>query len=126
MPFWRCFRSRSTSRVVSAGQTRGTTANAIASVKYIRSLPNVNGKIGAVGFCWGGGVINQLAINDPTLDAGSVYYGTPPTPDDQKKPVHALILLNYAEAREELGQLTNADWAMTVGALRARAGITGG
>ena len=39
---------------------------------------------------------------------------------------YAEILLNYAEAREELGQLTDADWAITVGALRARAGITGG
>ena len=39
---------------------------------------------------------------------------------------YAEILLNYAEARAELGQLTNADWALTIGALRARAGITGG
>jgi hypothetical protein len=36
------------------------------------------------------------------------------------------VLLNYAEARAELGTLTDADWAITVGALRARAGITGG
>jgi carboxymethylenebutenolidase len=76
-----------------------TTANAVAAVAYVRSLPNVNGKVGAVGFCWGGGVINQLAIHDPSLDAGSVYYGTPPTPDDQKKPVHALMLLNYADPK---------------------------
>jgi len=39
---------------------------------------------------------------------------------------YAEILLNYAEAREELGQLTDDDWAATIGALRARAGITGG
>jgi hypothetical protein len=39
---------------------------------------------------------------------------------------YAEILLNYAEARAELGQLTDDDWKMTVGALRARAGITGG
>jgi hypothetical protein len=39
---------------------------------------------------------------------------------------YAEILLNYAEARAELGQLTNADWALTIGALRSRAGITGG
>ncbi len=36
------------------------------------------------------------------------------------------VLLNYAEAKAELGTLTDADWAMTIGALRARAGITGG
>ena len=39
---------------------------------------------------------------------------------------YAEVLLNYAEAKAELGQLTDADWAATVGALRARAGITGG
>jgi hypothetical protein len=39
---------------------------------------------------------------------------------------YAEVLLNYAEAKAELGQLTAADWALTVGALRARAGITGG
>ena len=39
---------------------------------------------------------------------------------------YAEILLNYAEARTELGQLTAADWSRTIGALRARAGITGG
>lgn len=39
---------------------------------------------------------------------------------------YAEVLLNYAEAKAELGTLTNADWALTVGALRARGGITGG
>src|SRR6185437_1429922 len=39
---------------------------------------------------------------------------------------YAEILLNYAEAKAELGTMTDADWAMTIGALRARAGITGG
>jgi len=39
---------------------------------------------------------------------------------------YAEVLLNYAEARAELGTLSDADWALTVGALRARAGITGG
>jgi carboxymethylenebutenolidase len=78
---------------LDAGQT---TANAVAAVKYIRSLPSVNGKVGAVGFCWGGGVINQLAVNDPSLNAASVYYGTPPDTQDAAK-VHAKMLLNYAD-----------------------------
>lgn len=73
-----------------------TTANAIAAVKYLRGLRYANGKVGAVGFCWGGGVINQLAVSDPTLDAGAVYYGTPPDPALASK-VHALMVLNYAD-----------------------------
>jgi carboxymethylenebutenolidase len=74
-----------------------TTANAVAAVKYLRALPRVNGKVGAVGFCWGGGVINQLAVNDPTLNAGVVYYGTPADPSEASK-VKAALLLNYADA----------------------------
>jgi carboxymethylenebutenolidase len=73
-----------------------TTANAIAAVAYLRTLPAGNGKVGAVGFCWGGGVINQLAVNDPSLNAGSVYYGTPPDPALATK-VKAMMVLNYAD-----------------------------
>jgi len=79
-----------------------TTANAMAAVAYLRSLPQVNGKIGAVGFCWGGGVINQLAVNDPTLNAGVVYYGTPPKLEDVPK-IHAALLLNYADPTLDKG-----------------------
>jgi carboxymethylenebutenolidase len=73
-----------------------TTANAKAAVAYLRTLAGTNGKVGAVGFCWGGGVVNQLAVNDPTLDAGVVYYGTPAKPEEAAK-VHAALLLNYAD-----------------------------
>jgi carboxymethylenebutenolidase len=74
-----------------------TTANAIAAVKHLRGLAHSNGKVGAVGFCWGGGVIHQLAVNDPTLNAGVVYYGTPAEPSEAAK-VHAPLLMNYADA----------------------------
>lgn len=73
-----------------------TTANAVAATAYLRGLPEAVGKTGAIGFCWGGGVVNQLAIADPMLNAGSVYYGTPGTPEQAAK-VHATMLLNYAD-----------------------------
>ena len=73
------------------------TADAMASVKFIHDMTDVNSKVGAVGFCWGGGVINQLAVNDPTLDAGVVYYGTPPKDVGDAAKVHARMLLNYAD-----------------------------
>ena len=73
-----------------------TTADAVAAASYIRTLPDVNGKVGAVGFCWGGGVVNQLAVADPSLAAAAVYYGTPPSPGQAAK-VHARMLLNYAD-----------------------------
>ena len=73
-----------------------TTANAIYAVQYLRHRKDVNGKVGAVGFCWGGGVIQQLAVNDPTLNAGVVYYGTPPDPSEAVK-VQTPLLMNYAD-----------------------------
>jgi carboxymethylenebutenolidase len=72
-----------------------TTANAVAAVAYLRSNPDGNGKVGAVGFCWGGGQVGQLAVNDPSLDAAVVYYGRTPDPADVPK-IKAPLLLHYA------------------------------
>jgi carboxymethylenebutenolidase len=72
-----------------------TTANAIAAVAYLRASPDGNGKVGAVGFCWGGGQIGQLAVNDPSLNAAVVYYGRTPDPADVPK-IKAPLLLHYA------------------------------
>ena len=74
------------------------TENAVAAVAYLRKRPEVNGKVGAVGFCWGGGVVNQLAVNDPTLNAGAVYYGATPELAEVAK-IKAPLLLNYGDAK---------------------------
>lgn len=78
------------------------TANAVAGVKYLRSRAEVNGKVGAIGFCWGGGVINQLAVHDPSLNAGAVFYGRPPVAEDVPK-IKARLLLNYADPELDKG-----------------------
>lgn len=62
----------------------------------------------------------KLTLDDVSLDAGALNTNVVPLFR------YAEVLLNYAEAKAELGTLTNQDWAITVGALRARAGITGG
>jgi len=72
-----------------------TTANAVAAVSFLRSHVDGNGKVGAVGFCWGGGLVNQLAIHDPTLNAAVAYYGRTPDPADVPK-IKAPLLLHYA------------------------------
>jgi carboxymethylenebutenolidase len=72
-----------------------TTANAVAAVAYLRSNPDGNGKVGAVGFCWGGGQVNQLAVADPTLDAGVAYYGRQPDAAAAAK-IKAPLVLHYA------------------------------
>lgn len=49
--------------------------NWVAAVRYLQTHPDSNGKVGAVGFCYGGGVVNQLAATLPDLGAGVPYYG---------------------------------------------------
>jgi carboxymethylenebutenolidase len=60
----------------------------------LRKRPDSNGKVGAVGFCWGGGAVNNLAVADPTLDAAVAYYGK--QPDAAKvAAIKAPLLLHY-------------------------------
>jgi carboxymethylenebutenolidase len=81
-----------------------TLQNAIAAVKWLRDLPETTDRIGAVGFCWGGGLIGRLAVADPTLNAGVVFYGK--TPDLAGVPeIKAPLLLHYAGLDERI----NAD-----------------
>jgi carboxymethylenebutenolidase len=78
-----------------------TVANAVASVKALRDRPDTTDRIGAVGFCWGGGMIGRLAVADPTLNAGVVYYGPPP-PTEQVANIKAALLLHYAGQDERI------------------------
>jgi carboxymethylenebutenolidase len=71
------------------------------AVAYLRGNPSSNGKVGAVGFCWGGGVIGRLAVADPTLDAAVVYYGQQPPAADVAR-IKAPLLLNYAGLDERI------------------------
>jgi carboxymethylenebutenolidase len=77
------------------------TTWAQGAVAYLRSNPASNGKVGAVGFCWGGGVIGRLAVAEPTLNAGVVFYGQQPPAADVPK-IQAPLLLNYAGTDERI------------------------
>jgi carboxymethylenebutenolidase len=71
-------------------------ADANAASAWLRDRPESNGKSGAIGFCWGGNVVNAMAASDPKLDAASVFYGAPP--DLKLIPnIKATLLLNYAD-----------------------------
>jgi carboxymethylenebutenolidase len=61
----------------------------------LRKDPGGNGKVGAVGFCWGGGMVNQLAINPGLIDAGVVYYGVAPATADVAK-IRCPLLMHHA------------------------------
>lgn len=65
-----------------------------AALSALKAHAGGNGKAGAVGFCWGGGTVNILAVEAPELDAGVVYYGVSP-PADQAARIKAPLLLQY-------------------------------
>lgn len=73
-----------------------TTKNFVAAVKYLKSHPLSNGKVGCTGFCWGGAMTNQVAVHSPDLDAAVPYYGSQPKAEDVPK-IKAPLLMHYAE-----------------------------
>jgi carboxymethylenebutenolidase len=77
-------------------------ANALTAVEFLKSHPNSNGNVGAVGFCWGGGIVNATAVAAGTsLKAGVPYYGAQPKPEDVGK-IKAEMMLQYAEQDERI------------------------
>jgi carboxymethylenebutenolidase len=73
-----------------------TTKNFVAAVKYLETHPLSNGKVGCTGFCWGGAMTNQVAVNAPTLKAAVPYYGRQPVAEDVAK-IKSPVMAHYAE-----------------------------
>ena len=72
------------------------TAQQLAgAVPFLTKHGESTGNVGAVGFCWGGGMVNRIAILAPDLKAGVAYYGAQP-PADKVAAIHAPLLLHYA------------------------------
>lgn len=72
-----------------------TVANEVATLAFLKGHELGNGKVGAVGFCWGGGAVNDLAVASPDLAAAVAYYGRQPKAEDVPK-IAAPLLLHYA------------------------------
>ncbi len=73
-----------------------TVKNFVAAVRYLETNPLSNGKVGCTGFCWGGGMTNQVAVNVPELKAAVPYYGKQPASEDVPK-IKAAVMAHYAE-----------------------------
>jgi carboxymethylenebutenolidase len=73
-----------------------------ATIKALIAHPQGTGKAGAMGFCWGGGAVNSLAVADPALAAGVAYYGMQPKAADVPK-IAAPLMLHYASLDERIG-----------------------
>lgn len=68
----------------------------VAAVDFLKRYPESTGKVGAVGFCFGGLMVNRLAAASPELDAGVAYYGRQ-VPAAQVPNIKASLLLHYAD-----------------------------
>lgn len=68
----------------------------IAAFQYLKNNNNCNGKVGVVGFCFGGWIANMMAVRLPDLSAAVPFYGSNPPLEDVSK-IHAPLLLQYAE-----------------------------
>lgn len=66
-----------------------------AAVRFLAGHPQATGKVGAMGFCWGGGQVNRVASIEPTLNAGIAYYGSQ-VPAERVADIRAALLLHYA------------------------------
>jgi len=78
-----------------------TTKDFVAAVKYLNTHPLSSGKVGCTGFCWGGAMTNQVAVNAPDLDAAVPYYGRQPAAEDVPK-IKASVMAHYAGEDERI------------------------
>ena len=95
-----------------------TIADAVAAADFLDGHADSTGKVGCVGFCWGGGLANQTAVHAPNLDAAVAFYGRVPEAADVPR-IKAKLLLHYAGLDERI----NAGIAGYEAALKA-AGVT--
>ncbi len=85
-------RARTMMRELEADQTRDNFA---AGVTYTAGHQSSTGRVGCVGFCWGGAMANQLAVHSAELQAAVAFYGRQPAAADVSR-IQAAILLHYA------------------------------
>lgn len=78
-----------------------TRADFVAATRWLQALPEGNGRVGVVGFCWGGGISNYLATQLPELAAAVPFYGANPPAEDVPK-IKARLRVHYAGNDERI------------------------
>jgi carboxymethylenebutenolidase len=91
-----------------------TREDFVTAAGWLKARPETNGKLGAVGFCYGGGIVNMLATRVPDLAAGVAFYGSAPNLEDVPK-IKAALLIQSADVDERI----NASWPAYEAALKA-------
>ena len=90
------------------------TEDFVAGAEFLMSHPESTGRVGAVGFCFGGGMVNTLAVRLPNLGAGVPFYGAQPSAEDVSR-IQAPLMIQYGGLDERV----NAGWPAFEEALRA-------
>jgi carboxymethylenebutenolidase len=102
-------------RTLQARLERETmTEDFIAGFEHLRTHPSSTGRVGAVGFCFGGGMVGTLAVRLPSLAAAVPFYGGQPAAEDVPR-IQAPLMIHYAGLDERI----NAGWPALEAALRA-------
>ncbi|MEO8859471.1 MAG: dienelactone hydrolase family protein [Burkholderiaceae bacterium] len=91
-----------------------TREDFVAAAKVLKERPECSGQYGAVGFCYGGGIVHILATRLPDLGAGVPFYGNQPAASEAAK-VKAPLMMHYAGIDERI----NAGWPVYEAALKA-------
>lgn len=91
-----------------------TREDMVAAVGWLQARPECTGRVGAVGFCYGGGIVNMLATRLPDLAAGVAFYGSAPELADVPK-IKAPLLIQSAAVDERI----NAGWPAFEAALKS-------
>ncbi|KQW00083.1 dienelactone hydrolase family protein [Rhizobacter sp. Root1221] len=91
-----------------------TREDFVAAADWLRGRPDGNGRLGAVGFCYGGGIVHWLATQRPDLNAAVPFYGNSPAPDHASR-VKAPLLVQLAAVDERI----NTAWPAYEAALKA-------
>jgi carboxymethylenebutenolidase len=86
----------------------------VAAAAFLKNRPDSTGRIGAVGFCYGGQIVNMLAARVPDLGAAVPFYGTQLPAEDVAR-IKAPLLIHYAETDDRV----NAGWPAFEAALKA-------
>lgn len=86
----------------------------VAAIEFVRDHPDCTGKVGTVGFCFGGGMSMRMAVLNSELAAAVAYYGRHPEPADSAS-IKAPLMLHHAELDERV----NASWPEFEKALKA-------
>jgi len=77
-----------------------TTKNLVAAVEYLKTQPQASGKVGVTGFCWGGGMTNQVAVHSD-VEAAAPFYGRQPASEEVSK-IKAYMQIHYAGDDERI------------------------